>query len=598
MHLLLLALESEPHMPFIPNAPVTMSARQHDTSPPSPHHLISPAGRTPCHAPLAYVMRSNLLTFALPESQLTASLLRRPNDRTSVIDDDGVRIDTDSQGERASENEPPAPRIPSQVSQEGVVENHHDPDMGIINVALDSSEGPMTSEEEMVSPLITLPLSRFHEPCEDSSDVLDFVHAELITPESSSTVIAAPPIFPCLPSVSDERRESVNVILGPAEAASVDISNTANVTDRLIKSAVPSRRCSRASSPLPELIEFVPQTPIRPPDPQPEASADIAPDNMQALLPLSASPVLPQSDLPAQEDQITIDVCIPNTPQSAIPPPPEIKKERKKHSIALPNDSRLRKRHRRTSEVENIDSFSVPESSTRASSDMTDASTGKRRATKRPGNSVSVSNETDEPSTSKPASAPLKVVQQRGRPTPYASDTPNAESPGMSDPNGSGGDLREDTDIPALIVDALVFGRLSFLSAPDLAKNILRDHPYLLERSGDQAAWVAIVRSVLETHSFFGRIPRCGLGPDGKKLEDTWYYEAARGKVTFPQIVSAVSSVPHSCPHLDPDRARAETLADFAPSRRRKAKMGDRTYFYAPVDMNRWVISAELGDDA
>jgi len=130
--------------------------------------------------------------------------------------------------------------------------------------------------------------------------------------------------------------------------------------------------------------------------------------------------------------------------------------------------------------------------------------------------------------------------------------------------------------MPPLLVDALVFGRLSFLSAPDLAKNLLRDHPYLLDRLDDQASWVAIVRSVLETHSFFGRIPRHGLDPDGQKLEDSWYYE----------------------PTQDPDRARAETLADFAPSRRRKAKMGDRTYFYAPVDMNRWVISAELGEEA
>jgi hypothetical protein len=49
--------------------------------------------------------------------------------------------------------------------------------------------------------------------------------------------------------------------------------------------------------------------------------------------------------------------------------------------------------------------------------------------------------------------------------------------------------------------------------------------------------------------------------------------------------------------HTDPDRSRAETLADFAPSRRRKAKMGDRQYFYAPVDMNRWVVAAELEDE-
>jgi hypothetical protein len=78
------------------------------------------------------------------------------------------------------------------------------------------------------------------------------------------------------------------------------------------------------------------------------------------------------------------------------------------------------------------------------------------------------------------------------------------------------------------LIDVLVFGRVSFLGTPELTKALLRDHPHLLERL-DQDGWMAIVRSALEGNKCFARIQRKGFDADGKKLEDTWYYETAQG---------------------------------------------------------------------
>jgi len=587
LHLLLLALESEPHTAFAPVVSVT-DARQHDTSLSSPYLVTSHIEGTTCAPPPEYVNATRFhLNLAPSKPQLTTTLFRRPQNRGSVINDDTAN--SDPQDERSSSESGFSPPISPESSQEGITENPRDPEMGV-----DGPQGPMTSEEA-----IWLTPSQSHGPYEVSSNVVDSVGtgpAPEQVPETLSTAIATPPISPSPLSIADEAQESLE-IAPTAETAS--ISGAADTADRVIISAALSRHSS--PSPLPDVIDPVPRPLIQ--ESQPEVSTDAIPD-VQEPLPRSPSPASRQSDSLAQEDQITIDIGMPDAPPSPIPTTSKIKKERKKpgHSIALPSDSRTRKRQRRTSEVENIGALCA-ESSRQGSSHSADTSTRRRHVTKRPRKSVSAGDEDIEASTSKPDSAPLKVVQQRERPAPSASGAPGTQSLSRSDVSGSDSDPCGNIDMPALLVDALVFGRLSSLSAPDLAKNLLRDHPYLLDRLGDQPAWVAIVRSVLETHSFFGRIPRRGLDPDGQKLEDTWYYEPTQGKFMFPQVVYSVD-MSHlflwfpPTRHLDPDRARAETLADFAPSRRRKAKMGDRTYFYAPVDMNRWVISAELGEDA
>jgi hypothetical protein len=543
LHLLLLALESESHMTFMQNVsvvPLTINARQqHDTSTSSPHLLTSP---TTCNPPLEYVF--SLSHSAPPKIVAHYELqLRWPHDRGSDIDDDDdpcVHANSDSQGEPSNENVPSSsPRMLPELSQEGMSENY--PERDIVKDILDTPEDPMTSEEEMSSSF-TLPLSQSHEPYQDSGNVLDSVSAELApepelvpapvpVPELSSTITSAPAIPTSVPAASHEVRGSMEVV-SVVEAVSINIAadhDAPDLTYRVVEFAAASLHSSRAPSPLQELIDPPPQTLFEPPDPQPEVSPDV-----QELLPGPASPSLPQSDPPASEDQITVDICIPDASPYLTQQPPKVK-ERKKpgHSIALSNDLRTRKRQRRTSEVENIDAFSFPESSKQGSSDAADTSIRKRRVMKRSRQSLSASSEADEASTNKLVSAPLKAVQQRGRSAPSVSDVPVAELPSRLDASGSRNDPCENIDMPALLVDALVFGRLSFLSAPDLAKNLLRDHPYLLERLDDVAAWVAIVRSVLETQSFFGRIPRRGLDPDGKKLEDTWYYEAAKGKSTF-----------------------------------------------------------------
>lgn len=75
-------------------------------------------------------------------------------------------------------------------------------------------------------------------------------------------------------------------------------------------------------------------------------------------------------------------------------------------------------------------------------------------------------------------------------------------------------------------------------------------------------------------------IERKGKGADGVKLPNTYFYLSQH----------------------DPDKVRAammEELADVAGGggrKRRRAKMGDRTYFYEPIDMNRWVVAAEEED--
>jgi len=129
-----------------------------------------------------------------------------------------------------------------------------------------------------------------------------------------------------------------------------------------------------------------------------------------------------------------------------------------------------------------------------------------------------------------------------------------------------------------LLIDALVFGngkRVSSLTAPEVVQGLIRDQAGLVEKfqSGTgKGSLLGLARKVLGSHTLFGRIVRKGLDADNQRLEDTWYYDAA----------------------LDPDKARATTLMELAPRpSKRKASMGDRTYYYAPIDMNRWVVAAE-----
>ncbi|KAF8331104.1 uncharacterized protein EI90DRAFT_3016543 [Cantharellus anzutake] len=213
---------------------------------------------------------------------------------------------------------------------------------------------------------------------------------------------------------------------------------------------------------------------------------------------------------------------------------------------------RARKRKRRTSDPEIIDITSDHASVLSPSvTDDDDAVNGPRSTVRRP----------------------RKGGRKRNNVLPLASLTADSNTEGTPSYEG---DPCEGVDMCALLIDALVFGRVAFQSASELVRCVLRDQPHLLERQ-DGLKWLEMARKVLVENACFGRIARRGKDADGNKLEDTWYYE----------------------PSMDPDHARAETLSEVAPStKRRKAKMGDRTYFYAPIDMNRWVVAAELGDDA
>ncbi|KAF9519286.1 hypothetical protein BS47DRAFT_87210 [Hydnum rufescens UP504] len=236
-----------------------------------------------------------------------------------------------------------------------------------------------------------------------------------------------------------------------------------------------------------------------------------------------------------------------------------------------------RKRQRRVSDVENIDHGNSPVSGGAAGSPL--SSTASVLLSDKPSTVPSA--------TLMPATTPVEKTPEAGMKKTNSGtakrarkvkeqSSPSTEAPSeataSSQPSSPADDPCVGLDLPSLLVDALVFGRVSFLSAPDLVKSLVRDQPHLLERQGVEA-WTNLAREVLAKHKFFGKIARHGKGADGNKLEDAWYYESS----------------------FDPDRGRAETLAELAPpsSRRRKAKMGDRTYFYEPVDMNRWVVAAE-----
>lgn len=94
---------------------------------------------------------------------------------------------------------------------------------------------------------------------------------------------------------------------------------------------------------------------------------------------------------------------------------------------------------------------------------------------------------------------------------------------------------------------------------PDLAKRLIAEHPYLADlptsssdplaqpvetvqptpsggkskhadlSKADLPLWTALIRSIVSTQPVFGRIERSGLDPDGKKLEDVWFYEGSMG---------------------------------------------------------------------
>lgn len=278
-------------------------------------------------------------------------------------------------------------------------------------------------------------------------------------------------------------------------------------------------------------------------------------DTLSALS-SSATSSPPAPSAPALPRQLSEE---PNSVNDSIPSAPKVKRERKKkpgHSLSggVVDDgsgSRARKPQRRTSEVENIDAFSVAHTSSQGASQAltaADAVPKKRRApTKRPQKSAAALSVADDEGvdidseattmtssrTKGKSSAPLKTVQRKSSSKTTLNDASSSSlSPTQILPATSDGrDPCEGLDLSALLIDALVFGRLTFLSAPDLAKNLMRDHPHLLERLDTVAAWTAVIRSVLEAHPVFTRIPRHGLDPDGKKLEDTWYYEPSQGEL-------------------------------------------------------------------
>ena len=521
LHLLLLALESESRITFVQNAPIvpaTINARQHDAPPLSPHLFTSSVVEI-CNPPLEYVV-AFFCSFFTPNS-LRASH-RRPCDGGG-----NIQPSSNSQGgEPSNEYVPSSPPILPELSQEGISETHRDPEIDIVKAILDTPECPMTSQEEMSSSF-TLPISQSHEPREEGGNVFNPVNTKSApesVPESSPTIVAAPPIATSPRSTPDEARESMEVV-SVAEAVSIHITtghDALDLTNRAVEFAAASLQSSRAPSPLHDFVD--PPQALFEPGSQPEVQPNAVPD-VQEQLPQSAFP-----SPPASEDQIAVDIDIPHEPPSPVQPLPKAKRGRKisDQTAATLLDARMRKRQRREARMEIINASSCAALVKPGSSSAVDSSIRKRRITKRVRKSVSTSIEVDEASTNAPVPAPLKAAQPRRRTSPSAPNPPTAELSQRSD--GSRNDPCENIDMPSLLVDALVFGRLSFLSAPDLARNLLRGHPYLLERLDDQAAWIAIVRSVLETQPFFSRIPRHGLDPDGKKLEDTWYYEAAQGK--------------------------------------------------------------------
>ncbi len=294
---------------------------------------------------------------------------------------------------------------------------------------------------------------------------------------------------------------------------------------------------------------------------QSEQAAEISPDPSSSLTVSPLSPVattsvlvsLPESEANMNRDS-SLSPVLSSSSISELKPNGKVENE----SSVLPTSQHQRKRKRRTSNLENIDTTSRCDTAdgTSASSTLED-------------------NEIVDGSCST-----AKQSRKRGRRPKSALSLSVLTIPSANGDHeivpAYKGDPCEGVDMCALLIDALVFGRVAFQSAPGLMMCVLKDQPHLLQRQGGWK-WLELARKTLTENACFARIRRSGKDADGNKLEDTWYYE----------------------PSMDPDRGRAETLAEIAPStKRRKAKMGDRTYFYAPVDMNRWVVAAELGEEA
>ena len=309
-------------------------------------------------------------------------------------------------------------------------------------------------------------------------------------------------------------------------------------------------------------VESIPLQPASMGPTQIEQAVEILPHPSPPLPSTPLSPVAPPSVLvsPLGPEANVIRQSSPPPVLSSSPKEESnVNDKTENGSSTLPTPQHQRKRKRRTSNLENIDTTSQCDTS---------------------GSTSTFSAMDDDNIANESCSVVKKRSRKRGRRHDNVLSLSVVTTPSANGDHERGsvheGDPCEGVDMCSLLIDALVFGRVAFQSASGLVTCILKDQPHLLERQ-DGWKWLELARKVLTETACFGRIARKGKDADGNKLEDTWYYE----------------------PSMDSDRGRAETLAEVAPStKRRKAKMGDRTYFYAPVDMNRWVVAAELGEEA
>ncbi|KAF8322190.1 hypothetical protein DL93DRAFT_2093450 [Clavulina sp. PMI_390] len=430
---------------------------------------------------------------------------------------------------------------------------------------------------------------------------------DAISPSSSEHHAGTPPLSP--PASSALSIPPLSPPASPAPAAAVlsqeqVVAPSADLTVSLLPESLPP--VSDVPEPSDTALTEV-QVTIEPDVEYPVVEVTVAPSN-----PIPESLSIAETFTPLPTDGTPLPPLLSPLPVPVPVPAKTQKTSRKAKAIESEaesqpsSSSRPRKRQRRISDIENL-SIVAAESTNADAADAAQRTTetaAKRRGgpNKRVKRAASLASSEDDAmdidappvdtgskkgskTKGKPrarAAAPLKQ-RKASKALDEDSQASSSTAPAATTDDESalilaadGSDPCAGLDMPALLIDALVFGRLTFLSAPDLAKNLMRDHPHLLQRLDSLAKWTIVIRRVLEQYAFFVRISRHGLDPDGNKLEDTWYYE----------------------PSQDPDRSRAETMTDMAPSKRRKAKMGDRTYFYAPIDMNRWVVAAELGDDA
>lgn len=65
-------------------------------------------------------------------------------------------------------------------------------------------------------------------------------------------------------------------------------------------------------------------------------------------------------------------------------------------------------------------------------------------------------------------------------------------------------------ELSGLLVQAMALSRASSMPASSLFREVVRENPHMSDRRSKEA-WLAMIRSVLQCHAYFGRIEREGL---------------------------------------------------------------------------------------